>query len=137
MRPARSGSCSSELLRVRAVEEPERTFGSTRSAAAACFHRIFERFHDEWEARVRRRSHPGRAADAAIAEEECDARRERGETGYPAMWAADRVEVIEDCVRWLEVERDDPLTRALPLVAVRGALRSADDRREAGLAVAD
>ena len=38
----------------------------------------------------------------AIAGEECDAARDRGETGYPAMWEADRVELIEDCVRWLE-----------------------------------
>ena len=37
----------------------------------------------------------------AIAGEECDAARDRGETGYPAMWEADRVELIEDCVRWL------------------------------------
>ena len=53
----------------------------------------------------------------AIAEEECDAAAARGETGYPAMWAADRIEVIEDCLRWLGVERDDPTIRQLPLGA--------------------
>ena len=53
-----------------------------------------------------------------IAGEECDAARDRGETGYPAMWEADRVELIEDCVEWLQHEREDELTRALPLVAV-------------------
>ena len=52
----------------------------------------------------------------AVAREECDRAEERGETGYPAMWRADRLEVIEDCLQWLEVERQDPLTRALPLV---------------------
>jgi ATP-dependent helicase/DNAse subunit B len=49
-----------------------------------------------------------------IAEQECAAAEARGETGYPAMWAADRLEVIEDCLRWLEAEREDPRTRALP-----------------------
>jgi RecB family exonuclease len=53
-----------------------------------------------------------------IAGEECDAVRDRGETGYPAMWEADRVELIEDCVRWLGHERADEFTRALPMVAV-------------------
>ena len=72
-----------------------------------------------------------------IAGEECDAARDRGETGYPAMWEADRVELIEDCVRWLEHEREDELTRALPLVAVEARFGQRMDRREAGLAVAD
>jgi ATP-dependent helicase/DNAse subunit B len=53
----------------------------------------------------------------AIALEECDAAEVRGETGYPAMWAADRLEVMEDCLRWLEQERADPNTTALPEVA--------------------
>jgi ATP-dependent helicase/DNAse subunit B len=33
------------------------------------------------------------------------------------LWAATRLEVIDDCLQWLEQERDDPLTRALPNVA--------------------
>jgi ATP-dependent helicase/DNAse subunit B len=82
------------------------------------FHRIFERFWGEWTG-------AGPAALAAtaaerlraIADEECDAAEARGETGYPAMWAADRLEVTEDCLRWLEQERADPRTVALPEVA--------------------
>ena len=66
----------------------------------------------------RRRSPPTRErADARDRRARSATRAaERGETGYPAMWAADRIEVIEDCLRWLEVEREDPLTPALPLV---------------------
>ena len=53
----------------------------------------------------------------AIAEEECAQAEARGETGYPAMWAADRLEVIDDCAQWLDIEREDPRTKALPLGA--------------------
>jgi len=44
------------------------------------------------------------------------------------MWAADRIEVIEGCLRWLEVERDDAHTRLLPL----GACEARFGRRHAG-----
>jgi RecB family exonuclease len=107
------------LLRVRAVEEPEQVVRIDALSRGSVIHRIFERFYDEWtgkgpaplareaEQRMRR-----------IAGEECDAARDRGETGYRAMWEADRVELIEDCVRWMQLEQQDELTRALPLVAV-------------------
>jgi RecB family exonuclease len=118
-----------ELLRVRGIEEPERTFRIDDIRRGNLFHRIFARFHEAWKG-------PGPAALAsgaparmrAIAEEECDAAAARGETGYPAMWAADRIEVIEDCLRWLEVERDDPATRLLAM----GACEARFGRRHAG-----
>ena len=69
----------------------------------------------------------------SIAEEECDAAEQRGETGYPAMWAADRIEIIEDCLRWLEVERDDPRVRDLP----HGACEARFGRRYPGEAVGE
>jgi hypothetical protein len=107
------------LLRVRAVEEPEQVVRIDALSRGSVIHKIFERFYDEWngegpaplapEAEQRMR---------AIAGEECDAARDRGETGYRAMWEADRVELIEDCVRWMQCEQEDELTRALPLVAV-------------------
>jgi hypothetical protein len=68
-----------------------------------------------------------------IAEQECDAAEQRGETGYPAMWAADRIEVIEDCLSWLEVERDDPQIRDLP----HGACEARFGRRHPGEQVGD
>ena len=107
-----------DVLRVRRVEEPERTVRIDALRRGNLFHRILERFHQEWTG-----SGPAAlAAEAhqrmrAIAEEECGRAEARGETGYPAMWAADRLEVIDDCVRWLEVEREDPSTRTLPLGA--------------------
>jgi RecB family exonuclease len=107
------------LLRVKAVEEPEQVVRIDALSRGSVIHRIFERFYDEWEG-----NGPAPLAIEAdermraIAGDECDAARDRGETGYPAMWEADRVELIEDCVRWLEHEREDELTRSLPLVAV-------------------
>jgi ATP-dependent helicase/nuclease subunit B len=107
------------LLRVKAVEEPEQVVRIDALSRGTVIHRIFERFYDEWKG-----TGPAPLAPEAeqrmrtIAGEECDAARDRGETGYPAMWDADRVELIEDCVRWLGHERDDELTWALPLVAV-------------------
>ena len=106
------------VLRIRAIEEPERTVRIDALRRGTLFHRILERFHGEWEG-----AHPpAHAAQApermrALAEEECDAAQARGETGYPAMWAADRLEVIDDCLQWLEVERADPDTAQLPLGA--------------------
>jgi RecB family exonuclease len=107
------------LLRVKAVEEPEQVVRIDALSRGSVIHRIFERFYDEWKGKG-----PAPLARGAeqrmrrIAGEECDAARDRGETGYPAMWEADRVELIEDCVEWLEHEREDEFTRTLPLVAV-------------------
>ena len=115
----------SDVLRIRGVEEPERTVRIDALRRGNLFHHIFQRFHQEWGgqdpavARARgERAHalpsPRRSASRPQA---------RGETGYPAMWAADRLEVIEDCLRWLEVEREDPLTGTLPHRRLRGPLR--------------
>jgi ATP-dependent helicase/DNAse subunit B len=106
------------LLRVRKVEDPERTVRIDALRRGSLFHRIFQRFYEEWDGR----GCAALAIDAerrmrAIASEECDGARDRGETGYPAMWEADRVEVIEDCLAWLEVERADARSVQLPLAA--------------------
>jgi RecB family exonuclease len=107
------------VLRVKAVKEPERVVRIDALNRGSVIHRIFERFYDEWEGEGPAPLAPeAEQRMRAIAGEECDAARDRGETGYPAMWEADRVELIEDCVRWLAHERAEPVTRALPLVAV-------------------
>jgi ATP-dependent helicase/nuclease subunit B len=106
-----------DVLRIRSVEEPERTFRIDNMRRGSLFHRILQRFDGDWNGEGPAALAPGAAERMrTIAREECDRAEERGETGYPAMWRADRLEVIEDCLRWLEVERQDPLTRALPLV---------------------
>ena len=124
----------SRLLRVRAIEEPERTVRIDALHRGSLIHRILERFHDEWAGAGPAAGAPESAARMrAIAQEESDAAQARGETGYPAMWAADRLQVIDDCLRWLEVERADPTTAALPAGDVRDALC---DRDHAGRACA-
>ncbi len=120
------------LLRVKAVAEPETVVRIDALSRGSVIHRIFERFYDEWKGK-------GPAPLAAEAErrmrrvagEECDAARDRGETGYAAMWEADRVELIEDCVRWMAHERELDVTKALPLVAVeaRFGQRMAGEKR--------
>src|SRR5262249_40256466 len=75
-----------DVLRIRSVEEPERTVRIDNLRRGSLFHRILERFDGEWTG-------PGPAALApdavermrAIANEECDRAEARGETGYPAM----------------------------------------------------
>jgi RecB family exonuclease len=106
-----------DVLRVRSVEEPERTVRLDNVRRGSLIHRILQRFHGEWRGAGPAPLAPDAAERMrAIAGDECDRAEERGETGYPAMWQADRMEVIEDCLRWLGLEREDPLTRALPLV---------------------
>jgi RecB family exonuclease len=107
------------LLRIKAVSEPEQVVRIDALSRGRVIHRIFERFYDE----AKGTTPAPLAADAEermrrIAGEECDNARDRGETGYPAMWEADRVELIEDCVRWLKLEGELQITRALPLAAV-------------------
>lgn len=107
-----------DLLRVRAVEEPEQVFQIDALRRGNLLHRILERFWCEWTGEVPAALAPGAAERLReIARQECDAAERRGESGYAAMWAAERLEVIDDCLRWLEVEREDPDTVALPNVA--------------------
>jgi ATP-dependent helicase/nuclease subunit B len=122
----------SHVLRVSAVQEPERSFRIDLLRRGTLVHRILERFHDDW-------SGGGSAALAAeagermrsIAEVECAAQA-RGETGYPAMWAIDRLEVIDDCLRWLELEREDPRTAMLPVGACEARFGSRHSGEQAG-----
>jgi RecB family exonuclease len=107
-----------DLLRIKALEEPERTVRIDALRRGNLFHKIFERLWKEWKGPGPAALDPGAAERLRkIANDECDAAEARGETGYPAMWAADRLEVIDDCLRWLERERQDPDTIALPEVA--------------------
>ncbi len=123
-----------DVLRVRGVEEPERTVRIDALRRGSLFHRILERFHSEWDGDGAAPLAPVASERMrALAGEECDAAQARGETGYPAMWAADRLEVIDDCLQWLEVERLDPVTRQLPL----GACEARFGRRHPGEDVGD
>jgi RecB family exonuclease len=118
-----------QMLRVRAVEEPERTVRIDALHRGSLVHRILQRFHEESAGPAPAALSPDASARMRmIAEEECTAAEERGETGYPAMWAADRLEVVEDCLRWLEVEHADPTTPQLPV----GACEARFGRRRPG-----
>jgi RecB family exonuclease len=103
------------VLRVRVDEEPELTIRLNPGDRGTLLHKILERFMFEEPKKGEGRLH-GSSEESrllAIAEEEFELCRERGQTGYPAMWAADRLELIEDLKAWLINERCDELASGL------------------------
>ena len=71
-------------LRVKAVEEPERTVRIDNLRRGSLFHRIFQRFYAEWSGEGSPALAPGAEQRmCAIAEEECDAAQARGRRGTP------------------------------------------------------
>jgi RecB family exonuclease len=97
------------VLRAREDEEPEDTIRLGAGDRGTLLHRIFERFLFEPPKDSEELLYgPGEEERLlAIAEEEFELCEERGQTGYPAMWSADRLELIEDLNAWLANERLD------------------------------
>ena len=120
-------------MRIRAVSEPERVVRINALSRGSLIHRIFERFYAE-------ATGPGPAClapDAVerlrqVAVKECDRARQAGETGYPAMWDADRAELVEDCLTWLERERADEDSGRYSQVAVEARFGPAYPGEESG-----
>ena len=131
-RRARSSSCIGQLLRIRAVEEPERTVridALRRGSAVPPDLRALPRRMGRTRARRRSRPTPSERMRATRRGGVRRRAGDRGETGYPAMWAADRLEVIEDCLRWLERRARGP---ADPRAAAGGVSRRGSARACAG-----
>lgn len=89
------------VLRVKPVVEPERLLQIEPMTRGSAVHRTLQRFMEA--------SRP-QAGDAQqvlhrIAEEELDAVEAQGLTGTPLLWRADRQEILDDLVVWLERER--------------------------------
>jgi hypothetical protein len=118
-----------DVLRVRGVEEPERRCGSTRSGAAACFTGSSSASTPNRTGVARRRSRRTRpSACERSPVRSATRRRAAARPGIRRCGAADRLEVIDDCLQWLEVERADPVIRQLPL----GACEARFGRRHPG-----
>jgi RecB family exonuclease len=95
----------SSVLRVRPLEEPEALLRMEAMTKGNVVHRILQRFVNALgapPAPARRDEH--REALLAIVEEELAAAEATGATGAPLLWAADRVELVDDLLAWLDSE---------------------------------
>jgi RecB family exonuclease len=93
------------VLRVKPLEEPEALVRLEPMTRGTIVHRILRRFIDVLGV-------PPAAADAeserrmlmAIVDEELAEAEAQGLTGAPLLWGADRTEIVEDLLAWLELE---------------------------------
>lgn len=97
------------VLGVKTIEEPEAILTIDALTKGSLVHRVLERFMSElgttdWPQASKRKKHLKRLLD--IGAEECDGVEERGLTGYPMLWAADRRRVLEDLERWYDAEAE-------------------------------
>jgi RecB family exonuclease len=98
-----------EILRLRPLEEPERLLRMDALTRGSVVHRILQRF-------VASRPGPLDPADAdkhraallAIIEEELSDAETRGLTGAPLLWSADRTEIVDDLLAWLDLQLGSP-----------------------------
>jgi ATP-dependent helicase/nuclease subunit B len=105
----------SSVLRLRDDDEPEQTIRLGAGDRGTLLHRVLERFLAEEPKKGEKRIVGSSEEDRllAIAEEEFALCEQRGQTGYPEMWRADRHELIEDLKAWLAAEREDPTVAVL------------------------
>ena len=97
------------VIRAREDDEPETTIRLGAGDRGTLLHRVLELFLAREPTKGEERIHgPGEEERLlAIADEVFDEFEARGVTGYPAIWAADRLELIEDLKAWLANERRD------------------------------
>jgi len=96
------------VVRVRPLEEPEQVLRIDPLTRGGLVHRVLQRFMEEAPRPLERaRADEHRAALLQIAEEELAGAEARGLTGTPLLWDADRREILDDLVTWLEREIAD------------------------------
>jgi len=126
-----------EILRLGPLEEPERILRIDALTRGTLAHSVLERFVASLDgplAPAEAGAH--REALLAILEDELDAVQARGLTGAPLLWAADRQEIVDDLLAWLDLQlgAPGPYTRTEVEVAfgtsIPGEQRSALARDE-------
>jgi RecB family exonuclease len=119
-----------EILRLRPLEEPERLLRLDALTRGSVVHRILQRF-------VASRAGPLNSADAeehraallAIIEEELSDAETRGLTGAPLLWSADRTEIVDDLLAWLDLQVGSPSPYTHSEVEVAFGTSFADELR--------
>jgi RecB family exonuclease len=104
-----------EILRLGPLEEPERLLRIDALTRGGVVHRILQRFIAAQDGPLAPAS-AGRYREAllAIIEEELQATEASGLTGAPLLWSADRTEIVDDLLAWLDLQlgAGSPYTRS-------------------------
>lgn len=100
------------FMGLRKIEEPESVITISPLDRGTLIHRILERFLSENPRKGERKVVGAGERDrlSAIASEEFERCEAAGLTGYELTWRYAREEIIEDLLRWLELERDDEVS---------------------------
>lgn len=103
----------SRMLGLSELDEPEQIAQLTPLDRGTLMHMVMERAMRRWlpDEPPSEERRPGQLAQLeAIAHEECDAAEQRGLTGYPALWQAQREAILLDLRLWYDKEVEDPDT---------------------------
>jgi RecB family exonuclease len=94
-----------EVLRLRPLEEPERITRIDALTKGSVVHRILQRFIAGLRGPLTPTDAPAhREALLAILEEELANTEASGLTGSPLLWRADRTEIVDDLLAWLDLQ---------------------------------
>lgn len=97
------------VLRVRPLEEPEALLRMEPLTKGTIVHRILQRFVGEiGHPPDRTAADDHRTALLAIVEQELATAEAQGLVGTPLLWGADRQELVDDLLAWLEQELASP-----------------------------
>jgi RecB family exonuclease len=98
------------VLRVGPLDEPEAIIELDALTRGSVIHAVLERFLSGLAARalLTQPADELRAQLLAIAEEELDVVAARGLGGAPLLWGRARQEILDDLLRWLDLERERP-----------------------------
>ncbi|HWQ24381.1 MAG TPA: PD-(D/E)XK nuclease family protein [Gaiellaceae bacterium] len=121
-----------EIFRLSPFEEPERIQRIDPLTRGSLAHSVLERFVASLDAPLAPApADAHRKALLAILEEELAAVEARGLTGAPLLWRADRQEIVDDLLAWLDLQLGTPSPYSRSEVEVAFGTRFAGERRSA------
>jgi ATP-dependent helicase/DNAse subunit B len=121
-----------EILRLGPLEEPERLLRIDALTRGAVVHRILQRFIASLTDPITPAdAEEHRAALLEIIEEELADTEARGLTGAPLLWSADRTEIVDDLLAWLDLQLGAPTPYTHSEVEVAFGASFGDELRSA------